>query len=188
MKNLYKKTDFYLEKKDLDALTDSLSASYADGLGVNLEEGANLPRRSEIISLTAKLEELLFPGFDGEERYHQDSMHYRIGNLLVEVMRGIAGDGNNLRARFGKLFYARLHGRERRFFAFSENIIRSVGNGSLTDQNDVEMILITARFCMFRDQLIKIDAGSRSQSAEDSESFCHNTAFLRILRDRACIS
>jgi len=85
MKMLYKKNGFCLSKTELDALTAELSQSYADGFGVNVEEGANLPRRSEIISLTAKLEELLFPGFDGEERYHQDSMHYRIGNLLETV-------------------------------------------------------------------------------------------------------
>lgn len=91
MKNLYKKTDFYLEKKDLDALTGSLSTSYADGLGVNLEEGANLPRRSEILSVTAKLEELLFPGFDNEERYRLDTMPYSIGRLLDSVYGELCG-------------------------------------------------------------------------------------------------
>ena len=85
MKNLYRKNNFYLQKNELDQLTQALSASYKDGFGVNVEEGANLPRRREILSVTAKLEELLFPGFDGEERYRLDTMDYRIGQLLESL-------------------------------------------------------------------------------------------------------
>ncbi|MBE6369743.1 MAG: serine acetyltransferase [Lentisphaerae bacterium] len=85
MKNLYRKNNFYLEKAELEKLTGALSASYQDGFGVNVEEGANLPRRREILSVTAKLEELLFPGFDGEERYRFDTMQYRIGQLLESL-------------------------------------------------------------------------------------------------------
>ena len=59
MKKLYKKNNFYLEKSRLDELTDALYASYSNGFGVNVEEGANLPRRREILSVTGKLEELL---------------------------------------------------------------------------------------------------------------------------------
>jgi serine O-acetyltransferase len=85
MKNLYRKNNFYLAKNELAELTDSLLTSYSDSFGVNVEEGANLPRRSEIVSVIAKLEELLFPGFDGEERYRIDTMHYSIGKLVDSV-------------------------------------------------------------------------------------------------------
>ena len=82
MKKLYKQQNFYLAKEDLESLSSALSQSYADGFGVNLEEGANLPRRQDILSVTAKLEELLFPGFDGEERYRLDTINYRAGKLI----------------------------------------------------------------------------------------------------------
>ncbi len=85
MKNLHRKNNFYLKKDDLDRLTGALCASYQSGFGVNVEEGANLPRRSEILSVTAKLEELLFPGFDGEERYQLDTINYRAGKLIDAV-------------------------------------------------------------------------------------------------------
>jgi len=49
MKNLYRKNNFYLEKAELEKLTGALSASYQDGFGVNVEEGANLPRRRDIL-------------------------------------------------------------------------------------------------------------------------------------------
>ena len=85
MKNLYNKKCFYLDKTDLDQLTNALCENYSNGFGVNLEEGANLPRRNDILSVTAKLEELLFPGFDGEERYRLDTINYRAGKLIDAV-------------------------------------------------------------------------------------------------------
>ncbi|MBE6367432.1 MAG: serine acetyltransferase [Lentisphaerae bacterium] len=85
MKMLYKKNGFCLSKTELDALTAELSQSYADGFGVNVEEGANLPRRREILSVTGKLEELLFPGFDGEERFRLDTVSYHTGKLIDAV-------------------------------------------------------------------------------------------------------
>ena len=85
MKKLYKKNNFYLEKSEIESISSALSASYADKFGVNLEEGANLPRRREILSVTSKLEELLFPGFDGEERYRLDTMDYSIAKLVEQL-------------------------------------------------------------------------------------------------------
>ena len=85
MKKLYTKNNFYLAKSELDALSSALSESYADKFGVNLEEGANLPRRREILSVTGKLEELLFPGFDGGERYHLDTIEYSAAKLIEQL-------------------------------------------------------------------------------------------------------
>ncbi len=85
MKKLYKNNNFYLEKSQLAELTAALCDSYSNGFGVNVEEGANLPRRREILSVTGKLEELLFPGFDGEERYRLDTISYSAAKLLESV-------------------------------------------------------------------------------------------------------
>jgi len=85
MKNLYRKNSFYLAKNELDELSQSLCKSYSDGFGVNLEEGANLPRRREIMSVISKLEELLFPGFDGEERCRAEVIEYHIGKVVDAV-------------------------------------------------------------------------------------------------------
>ena len=93
MKKLYTKNNFYLAKSELDALSSALSESYADKFGVNLEEGANLPRRREILSVTGKLEELLFPGFDGGERYHLDTIEYSAAKLIEQLYSEMRGEG-----------------------------------------------------------------------------------------------
>lgn len=51
-----------LEK--IKSIAERITATYADGIGVNPIEGDNLPRRSEVIEVTEKLLELIFPGFD----------------------------------------------------------------------------------------------------------------------------
>ena len=53
------------EKKEaLEAVNRELQSSYADGLGVNDAGEDSLPRRSEVIAITEKLLEFIFPGFD----------------------------------------------------------------------------------------------------------------------------
>ena len=50
--------------KKLTCVTADLTRSYEDGFGVNYTNRDHLPRRSEVVSVTDKLLELLFPGFD----------------------------------------------------------------------------------------------------------------------------
>jgi len=57
----------------LSLITESLSRSYDDRFGVNYTNKDNLPRRSEIVSVTEKLLELLFPGFDQRFRGEVDT-------------------------------------------------------------------------------------------------------------------
>ena len=57
----------------LSQITEDLSRSYADCFGVNYTNRENLPRRSEVISITDKLLELLFPGFDQRFRGEVDT-------------------------------------------------------------------------------------------------------------------
>ena len=49
---------------ELDDIAGALRATYADGVGVNPANEESFPRRSEVIELTEKLLELVFPGFD----------------------------------------------------------------------------------------------------------------------------
>ena len=48
----------------LKEIASRIDATYADGIGINPVEGDNLPRRAEVIEVTEKLLELVFPGFD----------------------------------------------------------------------------------------------------------------------------
>ena len=68
--------------KQIAALID---ATYADEVGINPVEGENLPRRAEVIDVTEKLLELVFPGFD---------RHAGTPNtvaLLAEIRSDLAG-------------------------------------------------------------------------------------------------
>ena len=57
----------------LASVTEQLTRSYEDRFGVNYTNRDNLPRRSEIVSVTDKLLELLFPGFDQRFRGEVDT-------------------------------------------------------------------------------------------------------------------
>lgn len=65
--------------KKIALIAGELSRSYEDRFGVNYTNRDNLPRRSEIVSVTEKLLELLFPGFDQRFRGEVDTEE------LVEV-------------------------------------------------------------------------------------------------------
>lgn len=49
---------------DLDGIAEALRATYADGIGVNPESDESFPRRKEVIDVTERLLELVFPGFE----------------------------------------------------------------------------------------------------------------------------
>lgn len=74
-----------MEKKSaLDAICVKLHESYADGFGVNDAGGDSLPRRSEVIDVTEKLLELIFPGFDRAGTYPSSAV------LLGDCMRELS--------------------------------------------------------------------------------------------------
>ena len=87
-----------LEKKSaIDAIHNELQASYADGFGVNEAGSDSLPRRSEVIAITEKLLELIFPGFDRAGTY--PSALVLLGDCVRELsdqisraMRRVTGD------------------------------------------------------------------------------------------------
>ena len=74
-----------LEKKNaLNAIHEELQKSYADGFGVNDAGGDSLPRRSEVVAVTEKLLELIFPGFDRAGTYPSAAV------LLGDCMRELS--------------------------------------------------------------------------------------------------
>lgn len=48
----------------LDEIADALQKSYDDGIGVNPDNDESFPRRDEVVEVTEKLLELIFPGFE----------------------------------------------------------------------------------------------------------------------------
>ena len=84
-------------RKELDAIHADLQKSYADGFGVNLAGTSSLPRREEVISVTVKLLELVFPGFDRSGAYPgsavllEDTM-MELSDQISRAMRRISGD------------------------------------------------------------------------------------------------
>ena len=84
-------------KTAVDAVNEKLQKSYADGFGVNDAGGDSLPRRSEVIAVTEKLLELIFPGFDRAGTY--PSSRVLLGDCMRELsdqisraMRRISGE------------------------------------------------------------------------------------------------
>ncbi len=53
------------EAARLAALAERIEATCRDGFGVNPEDGDNLPRRTEVVEITERLLEVIFPGFGG---------------------------------------------------------------------------------------------------------------------------
>lgn len=66
----------------MELLVDRIAATFQDGIGVNHNEGANLPRESEILHVLSELLELVFPGFAEREAYSPESLKYAVGNLV----------------------------------------------------------------------------------------------------------
>lgn len=69
----------------LEAIVGRIGASYNDGFGVNHLDGVNLPRRSEIVAITEKLLEVIFPGFDGRRMGRSEMLGHDVAELLKEI-------------------------------------------------------------------------------------------------------
>lgn len=76
------------KKVILDAVNQDLLKSYADGFGVNDACGDSLPRRSEVIAITEKLLELIFPGFERAGTYPSSAV--LLGDCMRELSDQIA--------------------------------------------------------------------------------------------------
>ena len=71
----------------LAELAARIGEPYSDGFGVNHLDGDNLPRRSEVIAITEKLLEVIFPGFDGRKQYRKDAVAQDVAGLLKIFIR-----------------------------------------------------------------------------------------------------
>ena len=66
-------------------LSDQLAESYANGQGVNHNEGSNLPRESEILEILEKLMELIFPGFGKREAHSFATLRFSAAETAASV-------------------------------------------------------------------------------------------------------
>ena len=69
----------------LAEIVDRIGETYRDGFGVNHLDGVNLPRRAEIVEITEKLLEVIFPGFDGRRQGHKEMIAHDVAELLKEI-------------------------------------------------------------------------------------------------------
>ena len=81
----------------LDKINAELAESYSDGIGVNDAVNETIPCRSEVVSVTEKLLETLFPGFERSGSY--PGTRVLLGDILKELsdqigraLRRVRGD------------------------------------------------------------------------------------------------
>ena len=67
----------------LDRINDELSASYSDRFGINDPVNDTVPSRAEVIGVTGKLLEIIFPGFEGAGTY--PSTRVLLGAIMREL-------------------------------------------------------------------------------------------------------
>ena len=82
----------------LNGITTEITRSYEDGFGVNYTNKDNLPRRSEVVSVTDHLLELLFPGFDQRFRGEVDTeerVALCFDELASQICRALHRSGTN---------------------------------------------------------------------------------------------
>ena len=82
----------------LNGITAEITRSYEDGFGVNYTNKDNLPRRSEVVSVTDHLLELLFPGFDQRFRGEVDTeelVAVCFDELASQICRALHRSGTN---------------------------------------------------------------------------------------------
>ncbi len=70
---------------ELARIADRIGETYKDNFGINHLDGVNLPRRSEIVAITDKLLEVVFPGFDGRRQGRSEMIARDVAELLKEI-------------------------------------------------------------------------------------------------------
>lgn len=76
------------QNRALDFITElsgKLAESYANGQGVNHNEGSNLPRESEILEILENLMELIFPGFGKREAHSLATLRFSAAETAASV-------------------------------------------------------------------------------------------------------
>ncbi len=74
---------------ELNRIARSIGETYRDGFGVNHVEGGNLPRRAEVVDITLKLLEVVFPGFDNRSHSRLAAVSEDVSELLKEIYSGL---------------------------------------------------------------------------------------------------
>ncbi|MDD3885582.1 MAG: hypothetical protein PHI35_01775 [Victivallaceae bacterium] len=88
MKHDFSKNDGE-EAARLARLSKAIADTCDDGFGVNRVDTNNLPRRDEIIDITEKLLEVIYPGFDGRSINGDIPFAEEIGDMLKAIYSGL---------------------------------------------------------------------------------------------------
>lgn len=84
-KDIENKKEKKLPSDFIDQLVREFSDTYKDDIGVNHNEGANLPRESEVLHVLSEILELIFPGFGEREAHSTETFKYTVGDLITSV-------------------------------------------------------------------------------------------------------
>ena len=68
----------------MDPLVERICETYTDGNSINHNEGCNLPRESEILSILHGLLEIIFPGFGERVPQSAANLKYMVGEILYD--------------------------------------------------------------------------------------------------------
>lgn len=75
---------------NLRDITTAIVQSYREGGGANHLGGLDLPARSQVRAILARLEELVFPGFSHDEVLTEENLEYVTGSRVAAVVDELA--------------------------------------------------------------------------------------------------
>ena len=100
-----------------------------------------------------------------------------LGQAVVEIVGGVAGDSNDRSAVVYQAETVLLHDGEGIVLAFAHDERRAVRRGRAGGNDDVNMILVTGCGGVVDQHLVQVAAGGRPQPTQDAQNF-----FMGVLR------
>ena len=76
---------------NLRDITTAIVQSYREGGGANHLGGLDLPARSQVRAILARLEELVFPGFSHDEVLTEENLEYVTGSRVAAIVDEVSG-------------------------------------------------------------------------------------------------
>ena len=113
----------------------------------------------------------------GQPRHVQHRHGQCLGQAVVEIVGGVAGDSNDRSAVVHQAETVLLHDGEGIVLAFAHDERRAVRRGRAGGNDDVNMILVTGCGGVVDQHLVQVAAGGRPQPTQDAQNF-----FMGVLR------
>ena len=113
----------------------------------------------------------------GQAGHVQHRHRQRLGQAVVEIVGGVAGDSNDRSAVVHQAETVLLHDGEGIVLAFAHDERRAVRRGRAGGNDDVNMILVTGCGGVVDQHLVQVAAGGRPQPTQDAQNF-----FMGVLR------